>query len=289
MPSTAESNERLFCWEQVCATNPLLRISRIFAGHELAERLLPLYALFSVLEQVCSQSTEFELARRKLEWWRSECLQGRLANSSHPILKELRRTGAALTLDLGLLAHLFDTVEARLDAAAPADLDDLERLCRCVTEPQCQLESRLCAVDSSFEARVFAAACARNGLVQLIRESVGPGRAGRFWWLPLQLLARYGVSRSDLDQDPDLPAARELFGEILRQAQGWTGGGRRQQESALSYPPAMRHFVVYSHLQASVLRRLGGSRPSQYPRVLQRVGTAELLQAWRAARRVSRP
>jgi phytoene/squalene synthetase len=289
MPSTAESNERLFCWEQVHATNPLFRISRVFAPHEQAERLLPLYALFSVLEQLCSQATDLDLASRKLDWWRSECLPGSLAASGHPILKELGRTGAALSLDQSLLKRLFDSVESRLDATAPLELDDLERLCRWVAEPQYRLESRLCAVDPSVEAQTHYGACARNGLVQLIRESARPGGAGRFWWLPLKLLARHGVSRAELGHDPDRPAARALFGEILQQARGWAGAAGERGERAPTEPPAMRHFVVFSHLQSCALRRLRDTRPSRYAAALRRAGAAELFRAWQAARRVSRP
>jgi 15-cis-phytoene synthase len=289
MPSTAESNERLFCWEQVHATNPLFRISRIFAPHEQAERLLPLYALFAALEQLCSQATDLDLARRKLDWWRSECLQGSLAASGHPILKELSRTGAVLTSDRHLLAELFDTVESRLDAAAPADLDGLERLCHALSEPQYHLESRLCAVDPSVQAHAPGGACARNGLVQLIRESAGPGRAGRYWWLPLKLLARHGVSRAELGQNPDHTAARALLGEILQQARRWAGPDSKQPKKAPAAPPALRHFVVFSQLQAGILGRLSDSRPSQYAAVLRRVGPADLFRAWQAARRVSRP
>jgi phytoene/squalene synthetase len=289
MQSTAATNERLFCREQVQATNPLFRISRVFAPHGQAERLLPLYALFAVLEQLCSQSSDFDLAGRKLDWWRSECLQGSFASSGHPIVKELARTATGLALERDLLAQLFDTVESRLDAAAPVDLGDLERLCRSVAEPQYQLELRLCAIQPPVAAQAPAAACARNGLAQLIRESAGPGRAGRFWWLPLKLLARHGVNRADLGKDADVPATRALFGEILESALGWAGGLGEQREAVPVVPPAMRHFVVFSHLQACVLRRLRDSQPVQYAAAFKRVGASELFQAWQAARRISRP
>jgi phytoene synthase len=289
MPSTAETNERRFCWEQVQAANPLFRISRVFAPYGQAERLLPLYALFAALEQLCSRSSDVDLARRKLDWWRTECLQGSFANSGHPIVKELTRTAPDLALNRDLLAQLFATVDARLDAAAPADLDELDSLCRFVAEPQYQLELRLCAAQSSFETQAPAAACVRNGLAQLIRESAGPGGAGRFWWLPLKLLARHGLSRADLAKDADVPSARAVFGEILEHAQGWAGGRGEQPPRAPAILPDMRHFAVFSHLQTCVLRRLSSSRPAQYAAAFRRVGASELFQAWQAARRVSRP
>jgi phytoene/squalene synthetase len=288
MPNTAETNERLFCWEQVQATNPLFRISRVFAVAVQTERLLPLYALFAALEQLCSQRVDLDVARRTLDWWRSECQPGNIERSGHPILRELTRAGACTALNRGALARLFDTVEARLDAGAPADLDGLGRLCQFVAEPQYDLELGLCAGLGSLE-RQAPTTCASNGLAQLIRESVGSSRAGRYWWLPLHLLARHGVSRADVRELADAPAVRALFEDILGRAQGWAGMPGGQQEHARIVLAPMRHFVVFSHLQACILRRLRESRPAQYPVVLKRAGAAELFQAWKAARLVSRP
>jgi 15-cis-phytoene synthase len=288
MPNTAETNERLFCWEQVQATNPLFRISRVFAPVGQAERLLPLYALFAVLEQLCSQWSDLDVARRTLDWWRFECQPGNIERSAHPILRELNRAGACAALDQGALARLFDTTEARLVAAAPADLDGLERLCRCVAEPLYDLELGLCAGLDSAE-RQAPTACASNGLAQLIRESVAPGRAGSYWWLPLNLLARHGVSRADVGERAHVPAVRALFGDILGRSHGWAGMPGVQHELAPNNLAPMRHFVVFSHLQAYILRQLRGSRPAQYPAAFKRAGAAELFQAWKAARLVSRP
>jgi hypothetical protein len=80
-----------------------------------------------------------------------------------------------------------------------------------------------------------------------------------------------------------------VFGEILEHAQGGAGGPGEQPPRAPAVLPDMRHFVVFSHLQAYVLRRLSGSRPAQYAAAIRRVGAFELFQAWQAARRVSRP
>lgn len=288
MPNTAASNERLFCWEQVQATNPLFRISRVFAPAGQAERLLPLYALFAALEQLCSRRSDLDVARRTLDWWRSECRPGNIERSGHPILRELTRAGACMALDRDALARLFDTVEARFDAVAPADLEGLGRLCRFVAEPQYDLELGLCAGPSSCE-RQAPTACASNGLTQLIRESVGSGRAGCYWWLPLNLLARHSVSRADAGEHADAPAVRAMFEDILGHAQGWDAMPGEQREHARIVQASMRHFLVFSHLQSCILRRLRVSRPAQYPAVLQRAGAAELLQAWKAARLVSRP
>jgi hypothetical protein len=46
------SNDRLFCWEQVTRTNQAFRVSQVFAAREDAAKLLPLYAVFAIVEQI---------------------------------------------------------------------------------------------------------------------------------------------------------------------------------------------------------------------------------------------
>lgn len=288
MEATAPSNEQLFCWEQVQAANPLFRISRVFAPNGQADRLLPLYALFAVLEQLCSNRSDVDVARRKLDWWRAECLQEKLERSAHPVLKEFVVTGASRSVDRDLLVPLFDSVDSRLDAQPTADLAALERLCRSVGEPQLALELAVCAGCDAPASAALATHLPHMGLAQLFRESARSAQDGRFWWLPLNLLARHGISRAQLEQDLDAPAGRALFRDILECAQRW-GEAAAQSNTSGEVRPAAQHFVVSSQLQGCALRRLRKTRPTGYAPALTRVGARELLQAWRVARRISRP
>lgn len=270
------------------AANPLFRISRVFAPTEQAGRLLPLYALFAVLEQLCSNRSDVDVARRKLDWWRAECLQGKLEQSAHPVLKEFVGTGASRSVDRDLLVPLFDSVDSRLDAQPTADLAALERLCRAMAEPQLALELAVCAGSDVPASASLAAHLPHRGLAQLFRESARSAQEGRFWWLPLNLLARHGISRAQLEQDLDAPVGRALFGDILQCAERW-GEAAAQTNTGRAVPSAAQHFVVSSQLQNCALRRLRKTQPSRYAAALTHVGARELLQAWKVARRISRP
>ena len=96
MAATAgsESNTHQFCWEQVLRINRAFRISQVFAPADKADQLLALYALFAAVEETCSAYSDEEVARRKLHWWRGECLRPGNDGGEHPISRELRRTGA---------------------------------------------------------------------------------------------------------------------------------------------------------------------------------------------------
>lgn len=278
-------NDGLFCWEQVTRVNPLFRISRVFAPRAQSERLLPLYALFAALEQLCAQASEAEVRHRKLEWWRSECLDRELSASAHPILRELNRSGAAPHLDQEVLAQLFEGAALRLDGPAPVNLEEFEALCRMIASPQCSLEFAVTANVCDVQAPATAACL---GLAQLFRESTGQGGAHRFWWLPLNLLARHGISRGDLEQDVDAPPVRALFSEVLQKCSAWAMQARREVGRAAGGAANLRHLAVHTQLQASAVQRLGDRPPSDYRAGVRRAGWGGLLQAWRAARSVSR-
>lgn len=274
----------LYCWEQISRTNRLFRVSRVFAPRDCAERLLPLYGLFSVVEQICSRQADEDVASSKLNWWRNECLQKGWSKSQHPLAKEMNRVGASKQLQPDRLSRLFDGASRRLSAAAPSDLEALKDLCIECYEPQLELELAISAPDCS-KSHFAPGLLARNGALQLIRESVQGKGQGCFWWAPLNLLARYGVSRDEIKSRPDRVEVRYLLAEILQEFISWgSGAGKSAEKNALDYSGA-RHVFAISGLYARKLQSLASMSPAQYSTELARLGPADLLEAWKQARR----
>jgi len=282
-----ETNERRFCWEQVLRTNRLFRISQVFAPADRAGQLLPLYALFAAVEEVCSEHSDEDVARRKLGWWRSECAQLGERGSDHPILRELEHSGARQVLRPESLERLFGDAEARLDPTPVPDLDDFQARCRQVSQPQIELELSLWGSSPSTPTPVEAIA-ATNGLAQLLREAARRADPHKYWWLPLSLLAHHGLSRAEINRDQRSAPARALFTDLIDSCRDWLPQQRLAQ-SAEPMPEAARHLFVMGHLQVHALRRVRSGDPVQLTRELNRVGLAQLFQAWQAARMISRP
>jgi hypothetical protein len=122
----------------------------------------------------------------------------------------------------------------------------------------------------------------RIGLAQLLRESTRGDRPNRFWWLPLNLLARHGASRADFERDTDNARARAVFADILQAQRNWNG-------NAKEWPAGARHLAVQERLQRHALARLERHPPGEYAGLLRKVDAGMLLRAWTAARRASRP
>ena len=285
-------NDERFCWEQILRTNPLFRISQLFAPQKVSPQLLALYALFASIEHLNSGISEESVARTKLDWWRAELLVRAAADSNHPVVRYLHATGAAKKLPESAVRLLLDSAGARFDALAPADEHDLHRFCQAIYRPQVLLEAALeqgnVALDSLNPAMLV-----NGGLVQLLRES-SRRKENAFWWIPLNLLARFKVTRNQLEAMQDAAGAQALFNQLFEWAgQGAARGDARGASITLFQPQpgqvdwaGLEHLQLMMALQSRQLSRLRALSPAGYNDELSRWRTGDLLTAWKSARRL---
>lgn len=278
------SNDRLFCWEQVARTNQAFRISQVFAAREDAAKLLPLYALFSIVEQICSVSSDEDLARSKLDWWNTECTQQNLQNSHHPVLKEFRSTGTAERLSQVLVHSLLDSAASRLEAEAPADISQLKSLCIDTQRPQFELEMSISGL-SEESVQASSGLLARAGLLQLIRESAKSAELRAYWWIPLNILARYGIGRDALVSHPGSPEVSGLLSELIEESASWMPSAYRVPENHRDFQPVRNYFAI-NGIYARKIKSLKGISPDSYVKELERVRISDLFVAWKCARRL---
>jgi phytoene/squalene synthetase len=281
------SNEVRFCWEQVLRTNRLFRISLVFVPADRARQLLPLYALFGAVEEISSKHSDEDLARRQFDWWREECARLESQGSEHPILRELCDSGAYQAIRKDRLAQLFDDAESRLDPQAPSDMDGLKSLCGNLIQPQFQLELSLSG-EKPERVPSLDGLAAVSGLTQLLRESCRSRKPAGYWWLPLSLMARYGVSRADIAHGhrPDA-AVQAVFTDLLGSCLDWNAAPESARAGPKQGGAPARHLFVLGELQAAALRRLKPSQPGQFAADLTRLGLPQLYRAWKSARTIA--
>ena len=207
------NNEQRFCWEQIHRTNRLFRVSHLFASPHMSNQLLALHALFASIELLNGEISEELVAQKKLDWWRTELLQHDAGDSQHPVVRQLHASGAVRKLPGSLIAGLLDSAERRFDALAPADENDLLRLCKEIYLPQVLLESALGDVEVT-PGSYKHAMLSNGGLIQLLRQGVRRIE-NAFWWIPLSLLARYKINRRELNSLSDSDGLRALFNHVL--------------------------------------------------------------------------
>lgn len=281
-----ESNDKLFCWEQVLRTNRPFRTTHLFAGKSVQERLLALYALFSVFEQAVTSVSDEAVAARKLSWWHDEMKGGVDSSSSHPVIAELCRSGASTSLLPGQVQNLIDATAHRIDASAPAGEGALEELCLQTGLPLVELELAVCDAGSCHSAPLKALVV-RRGLMQLIRESLAREDGRGFWWVPLELLARHDLARADLLSTGSAETAPALMSDILTM--------KSLNKTPLSVvlrdiseeKQEITHLFVYDVLNERKLNSTKFGSCVIQSEELDKLRIGDLFSCWKTARRIN--
>lgn len=279
-------NDKLFCREQVLRTDPAFRMSHLFAEKASQDRLLALYAFFSVIEQVCCSKSDESVAERSLGWWRMEMQAGAESPSSHPLVLELRRSGAADKIPSKLLKNLLDEAGHRIDAHAPAGEKEFEQLCLRTGLPLVELELAVCAANKADLASLRGLA-ARRGLMLLVREGLVQSGGRGFWWLPLDLVARHGVARAEMLSEEAAGPAKLLMADILAMECLLEQAPVAKKTDISNKKQGNRHLFVYDVLNIRKLKSMNSSSPFKYPEELTKLGIGDLLACWKMARRFS--
>jgi phytoene synthase len=274
-----------YCWEQILRTNRLFRVSHLFAPRQMLDQLLALHALFASIELLNCEISEELVARRKLDWWRAELLERDAADSRHPVVVHLLKTGALMKLPESTLRLLLDSAESRFDALAPTDEADFLRLCQEIYRPQVLLESALGEFDVTLNP-FNAATLINGGMIQLLRESCRR-RENAFWWIPLSLLARFNVNRRKLEDLHDSEVLQALFTHIFELR------GQPVEHQLVDRQPGfikgtgLLHLQLMNTLQSRQLGRLQGISAAMYGNELSRWRIGDLMTAWKSARQLN--
>jgi phytoene synthase len=285
LPMTQKDNDRQLCWERVLKSNQLFRISHLFAPPELSGKLLALHALFASVEQLSAEIREEMVARKKLEWWRFELSPAQIERSRHPVVRYLAETGAAVSLPSSALKSLLDAAEYQLDAQPPSNMKDFNHLCILIYQPRIVLEGALSGqeVDLADDQEIDAQ---EGGLLQLLRESFAQAKPG-CWWLPLDTQARFGVTRLNLQEKHDAPAARAVFQHILGVGREQPVPGDRSLQRKRDLPAGPVHLQLTALLQRRQLQHLRSCKPSRFATELNRWHVSDLMAAWKLARQAA--
>jgi phytoene synthase len=279
-------NNRLFCWEQATKTNRLFRVTSVFADAPVKPMLPPLYALFSAVEQICSGTREESVAQQRLAWWYEEILQTRTRQSSHPVLMELSQTGAAERLTADSFKSLLNSAAGRLEAPSVTDISDLRRACQQAGWPMVRMELEISGCKN--ERNDYMTAVAQNvGLMQLLRESHANSGLDAWWWIPLNSLAKYGVSREEMGKKSSPEVIKQLLSELFGQLNATLVNSAPGSDISDKYNN-IRHLFVINELYRRRIRRWSRVSSSKMGQQIDQLSLSELMAAWNAARKVSR-
>ena len=273
-------NDRLFCWQQIERNDPMFRVTHAFSHPDFADRVLAVNAFLSATGEICAMVSDPGVAARKLTWWRDELNGGAGSGRPHPITAELKRSGAYGLLGRDSLVRHFEQAALRIDPSPLHSLDELLVRCQQIGQAALEMECAVCGVDPARETWLSAAAI-RRGMVQLAIEDL---RRKDAWWAPLQLLAREGVSRDEINSGENARAERRLMMGILQDKRfGLTHSNRDISDANYR----ARRLICNDYLLIKKLRNKKFNSRVERENLLSKTSPLDVLTCWRVARRLN--
>jgi hypothetical protein len=182
------------------------------------------------------------------------------------------------------VARIIAGTEARFDPVSPASLEAMGDLCRGLGDAQLDIE--LAVIGAESPALVNRSAITlRRGFCQLLREGIS---REDLWWMPLDLLARHGLSRQELLQKNRESEARACLLDVLEFVTAEVPSMSGHTKDISKDIHILRHVFVSDSLDTRTLQYMKKSSPVEYGECLRRRRIGDVFAAWRTARRLNR-
>jgi len=270
-----------YCRELVLVPGSVFEFTSRFLPKDMLEPLLALYALRQAVSTIPYGPADDSVKWAKLKWWGEELLADPEASSRHPILRALWLSGARDHLTNALLLHLVGDAMAQIDVPPDSDENAMFEHLSILGATEIQLE--LALDDAEIDIKNLNLLAAATSAFRLIsgfsaKLQSQPAR------LPLNLLAKYNVSATQLEQKSHLAELAQIIAELAESALGWYTKGR----SDLNISPGNS---ACKHLQlrwAMEQRRLESIRQDTqgFLATGKRFGPADAWFAWRFLRQL---
>ena len=199
MPLAAETamTPHEYCQERAAASGSSFYYSFLFLPEERRRAITALYAYCREVDDVVDETSDPAVARLKLAWWRTEIAAIYTGKPQHPVAQALADCVAPFRLARERLEEIIDGMQMDLERNRYETFDALRLYCH-----------RVAGVVGLLSAEIFGYTdratldYAHNlgiafQLTNIIRDIGEDARRDRIY-LPLDDLARYGVSASDI-------------------------------------------------------------------------------------------
>jgi phytoene synthase len=176
--------------------NPEQSAVLIFLPSPQRERARAFGTLIHELSQTAFGVREPAVAAAKLSWWQQELISAAAGNPRHPISRELFRDARTTMIDATSWRALIDGAIMQLDASLPSTFDELRTSLSAFFTPVASIENQLTETGDS-QTEAVADLWISSHLMRAVETiSVNTERSA----LPLDLMARHGISRAELGE-----------------------------------------------------------------------------------------
>jgi len=243
------------------------------------QQLVALYALTLSIGSIPGTSTDDSVKWAKLKWWSEELVAEPDSPSRHPVLRALWQSGARQRLDDGLLLRLVSDAVMQIDAAP--DAHEKAMFERLAAKGETGILLELSLDQAEIETQELNSLAAASGLFAMI-SGFSASRQSNELHLPLDLLARYQLTATQLKKDPPGAELVDVVSYLANSGIEWFSQGL----SGLGASPGM-HLKLRWVMEARLLARISKSSGITLHKG-HRFGPSDAWFAWRYCRKLGR-
>ena len=199
-----------YCQDKTARSGSSFYYSFLFLQPEQRRAITALYAFCREVDDVVDITTEPEIARIKLNWWREEIARLFTSKAQHPVTRALTPVIAKFDLPQEQFLEIIDGMEMDLDQHRYASFKDLTLYCY-----------RVASVVGLLSAEIFGYTDRRTlkyahdlgialQLTNIVRDVYEDAQRNRIY-IPLDELQRFGVQEIDILKQKETPAFHNLM------------------------------------------------------------------------------
>ncbi|CAN4270841.1 ERG9 Phytoene/squalene synthetase [Methylophilaceae bacterium] len=245
-----------YCQEKTAKSGSSFYYSFRFLSKSRRLAITALYAFCREVDDIADECTDLSVAKTKLNWWRSEIKRLYQNQPQHPVSKALLQAIHTYQLDAEHFMEIIDGMEMDLNFNRYQDFKQLQLYCYRVASVVGLLSAQIFGFKNRKTLKFAHDLGMAFQLTNIIRDVGEDARRNRIY-LPLDELAKFGVSEDDLLASRESIAVKRLLDFQIERAESY-------YDKALGTLTAEDHknqrvSLMMASIYRTLLREIGSS------------------------------
>ncbi|CAN4270903.1 ERG9 Phytoene/squalene synthetase [Methylophilaceae bacterium] len=245
-----------YCQEKTAKSGSSFYYSFRFLSKSRRLAITALYAFCREVDDIADECTDLSVAKTKLNWWRSEIERLYQNQPQHPVAKALLAAIHTYQLDAEHFMEIIDGMEMDLNFNRYQDFKQLQLYCYRVASVVGLLSAQIFGFKNRKTLKFAHDLGMAFQLTNIIRDVGEDARRNRIY-LPLDELAKFGVSEDDLLASRESIAVKRLLDFQIERAESY-------YDKALGTLTAEDHknqrvSLMMASIYRTLLREIGSS------------------------------
>ena len=274
-----------YCQDKAASSGSSFYYSFLFLPMPQRRAITALYAFCREVDDVVDECREPEVAKRKLDWWRSEIAQTFTGTPHHPVCLALAKVKDQFNLPQEYFLEIIDGMEMDLNQTRYASFNDLSLYCYRVASVVGLLAAEIFGYQDRSTLKYAHNLGMAFQLTNILRDVMEDAQRGRIY-IPQDELQRFGVSEAALLALENTDASRQLLAFQAQRA-------REYYDKAFSLLPETDRYtqltgLIMANIYLTVLDKIATDSSQVLSRRVSLNPLHKLWLAWRTARQEKR-